>query len=238
MSTASDPATYDDVSEVWWNGSVRWIQTLANMVPARLRYFDRFVSDWRDLDVLDVGCAGGFLAETVARRASRVAGIDPASRVIAAARTHAAEQGLDVDYRVGSGEALPWPDVSFDVVTCVDVLEHVGDLDRVLSEVARVLRPGGWFLFDTINRNWLSAFLVVTAAERVIRLLPKGAHDPKLFIKPDELRRKLAALGLETMPFEGLGPTGITWRGELTFGRLPTTLAIYVGAARFDRRHR
>ena len=126
MSTANDPALYNAVSNDWWDGSVRWVRTLANMVPARLRHFDRVVPDWAGLDVLDVGCAGGFLTETLVRRGARVSGIDPAGDAIAAARAHAAQDGLAVDYRVGIGEALPWADASFDVVTCVDVLEHVG----------------------------------------------------------------------------------------------------------------
>jgi 2-polyprenyl-6-hydroxyphenyl methylase/3-demethylubiquinone-9 3-methyltransferase len=166
MSTASDPTIYDSVSSAWWTGSVGWVRTLANLVPARLRYFDRIIPHWRDLDVLDVGCAGGFLTEALARRGARVSGIDPAGEVVAAAREHAAGEGLAVDYVVGGGEALPWQDASFDVVTCVDVLEHVRDLDEVLGEVARVLRPDGWFLFDTINRNLLSRLLVISARPR------------------------------------------------------------------------
>jgi len=172
------------------------------------------------------------LTEAITARGARVSGIDPAKDTIAAARRHAAGEGLSIDYREGVGEALPWPDASFDVVTCVDVLEHVDDLDMVLSEAARVLRPGGWFLFDTINRNPLSAFLVITVAERMLRLLPRGAHDPELFIRPVELRQKLETLGFDVMPFQGLGPNGLTRNADLTFGSLPTTLVIYVGAAR------
>lgn len=232
MSTARDPALYDAVSSAWWSGSVRWVRTLANMVPARLRHFDQVIPDWRGLDVLDVGCAGGFFSEALARRGARVSGIDPAGDAISAACAHATSEGLSVDYRVGIGEALPWADASFDVVTCVDVLEHIGDVDAALAEAARVLRPGGLFLFDTINRNPLSTFLVVTVAERILGLLPDGAHDPQLFIRPGELRRKLDAIGLEAGRFDGLGPTGLTRRGDLTFGRLPTTLVIYIGTAR------
>ncbi len=234
MSTASDPALYDTVSNEWWTGRVRWVRTLANMVPARLRHFEHVVPDWSNLDVLDVGCAGGFLTEELARRGARVSGIDPAADAVAAARAHAAREGLTVDYRVGIGESLPWPDDQFDVVTCVDVLEHVGDVDKALSEAARVLRPGGWFLFDTINRNPLASFLVITVAERILGLLPDGAHDAKLFIKPHELRGKLTAAGFSPGRFAGLGPIGLNLRGDFTFGRLPTTLVIYIGAASLD----
>ena len=234
MSTARDPTLYDCAAPDWWSGSVRWIRTLANMVPARMRYFEQVVPEWSGADVLDIGCAGGFLTEELARRGARVSGIDPAGDAIAAARSHATQEGLSIDYRLGIGEQLPWPDDSFDVVTCVDVLEHVGSVDRVLAEAARVLRPGGWLLFDTINRNPLSAFLVITMAERILGLLPDGAHDPDLFIKPRELRRKLEAAGFVVEPFAGLGPTGINRRGDFTFGRLPITLVIYIGAARLE----
>lgn len=232
MSTAQDLAIYQDAAARWWDGSIRWVRTLANMVPARLRYFDRIVPDWHGLEVLDIGCAGGFLCEALAKRGACVSGIDPAAGAIEGARAHAASSDLDVDYRVGVGEDLPWPDASFDVVACVDVLEHVRDVDTVLAEAARVLRPGGWFLFDTINRNPLSSFVVVTVAERILGLLPLGAHDPGLFIRPHELKEKLRAAGFEVGPLQGLGPTGVTRRGDLTFGRVPSTLVIYIGAAR------
>jgi len=230
-STAQALTIYEDVGAQWWDGSVRWVRTLAAMVPARLRHFERVVPDWHGLEVLDVGCAGGFLTEALAEQGARVAGVDPAASAVASARAHATATGLQIDYRVGVGEDLPWPAASFDVVTCVDVLEHVGDVDRLLVEAARVLRPGGWFLFDTINRNPLSRFVVVTLAERVLRLLPHGAHDPALFIKPDELRTKLDVLGFEVGSIDGLGPTGLTRGGDFTFGSVPTTAVIYIGAA-------
>lgn len=230
----NDLSIYDSYADAWWDGSTRWIRTLANMVPARLRYFERYVPDWSGRDVLDVGCAGGFLAETLAKKDAVVSGIDPAEKAVMAARSHAAAEGLEIDYRVGVGEKLPWPDNSFDVVTCVDVLEHVASVDDVISEVSRVLRPGGWFLFDTINRNPLASFAVVTVAERILGLLPRGAHDPALFIRPDELKRKLQARGFTATPFRGLGPTGINRRADLTFSVLPITFVIYLGAARLE----
>ena len=127
-----------------------------------------------DLAVLDLGCAGGFMAEALATRGATVTGIDPAAQAINAARAHAAEAGLEIQYDVGVGEELPYDDAAFDVVVCVDVLEHVEDLTKVLAEVARVLKPGGLFLFDTINRNRLSRFVTITVAEDILRLLPQG----------------------------------------------------------------
>jgi 2-polyprenyl-6-hydroxyphenyl methylase / 3-demethylubiquinone-9 3-methyltransferase len=130
------------------------------------------------------------------------------------------------------GEALPYDDAIFDAVVCVDVLEHVGDLNMVLEQVARTLRPGGLFLFDTINRNPLARLATITIAEDVLRLLPRGTHDPAMFIKPRELQRALQGAGLVPGPITGLGPRGINRRGDLIFGPLPLTAVLYMGTAR------
>ncbi|UWR22016.1 bifunctional 2-polyprenyl-6-hydroxyphenol methylase/3-demethylubiquinol 3-O-methyltransferase UbiG [Sulfitobacter sp. S190] len=221
---------YDDVAANWWSDDIRWVRTLKNMVPGRLSWFDTKI-DWAGKRVLDLGCAGGFMAEALAERGATVTGIDPARDAIEAARTHAASEGHAITYDVGVGEALPYDDDSFDAVVCVDVLEHVQDLDQVNREVARVLVPGGRYLFDTINRNPLARLATITMAEDVLRLLPKGTHDPQMFIKPDELRASLRAAGFTPETFTGLGPRGVNRRGDLTFGRLPMTGIIYMGTA-------
>jgi len=164
--------------------------------------------------------------------ARRVTGIDPAAGAVAAARQHAQTAGYGITYDVGVGEALLYKDAAFDAVVCVDVLEHVTDLTVVLAEVARVLRPGGLFLFDTVNRNPIARFATITVAEDLLRLLPRVTHDPALFIKPAELRRGLTDAGLVPGPFTGLGPRGLNRRGELSFGRLPLTTILYMGTAR------
>jgi 2-polyprenyl-6-hydroxyphenyl methylase/3-demethylubiquinone-9 3-methyltransferase len=226
----NDLSIYDDVAARWWSDEIRWVRTLKNMVPGRLSYFDGFV-DWQGKEVLDLGCAGGFLAEALDDRGARVTGIDPARDAIAAARAHAEAGGRTIRYDVGVGEALPYEDGAFDAVACVDVLEHVADLRRVLREVARVLRPGGRFFYDTINRNALSRLAVITAAEDVLRLLPKGTHDPEMFITPAELRAAMVAAGLEPEAETGLGPRGVNRRGDPVFGRLPIKAVIYMGVA-------
>jgi 2-polyprenyl-6-hydroxyphenyl methylase/3-demethylubiquinone-9 3-methyltransferase len=222
-------AIYDDVAAQWWSDDIRWVRTLKNMVPGRLRYFDKLI-DWREKAVLDLGCAGGFMAEALDDRGAHVVGIDPAEEAIIAARSHA--QGRDIVYDVGVGEALPYHDGRFDAVVCVDVLEHVSDLNRVLRETTRVLKPGGLFLFDTINRNPLARFATITVAEDLLGLLPKGTHDPAMFIKPDELIQGLIEAGLVAGPLTGLGPRGINRRGDLTFGQLPLKAVIFMGSAR------
>lgn len=227
----NDLTIYDKVADRWWSDDIRWVRTLKNLVPGRLSWFDGHI-DWAAKEVLDLGCAGGFMAEAMARRGAVVTGIDPAAEAIAAARAHARAAGLRIGYGVGVGEALPYADAAFDAVVCVDVLEHVADLQKVLAEVARVLRPGGLFLFDTINRNPLARLAVVTVAEDILRLLPRGTHDPALFIRPGELRAGLTGAGLVPGPITGLGPRGVNRRLDLTFGRLPLTAILYMGVAR------
>jgi 2-polyprenyl-6-hydroxyphenyl methylase / 3-demethylubiquinone-9 3-methyltransferase len=222
---------YDEAACSWWTEEIRWIRTLHNMVPARLAYFDR-LTDWTGKAVLDLGCAGGFMAEAICDRGARVSGIDPSQRAISAAIAHATMTGRAINYTVGVGEALPYESASHDIVVCVDVLEHVKSVPRILAEVARVLRPDGLFLFDTINRNPLATFAAVTLAEKVLRILPRGAHDPARFIRPSDLRSNLHAAGLRVGRFVGLGPTGLNLRGDLTFGMLPSTAIIYMGTAR------
>lgn len=227
----NDLTIYDKTADRWWSDEIRWVRTLKNLVPGRLAWFDRHI-DWRNKAVLDLGCAGGFMAEALAARGAQVTGIDPATDAIEAARTHARTGGLQIAYEVGVGEALPYDTSSFDAVVCVDVLEHVTDLHKVLSEVFRTLRPGGVFLFDTINRNLLARLATITIAEDVLRLLPQGTHDPALFIRPRDLRTALQGAGLVPGPITGLGPRGINRRMDLTFGQVPSTAIVYMGIAR------
>ncbi|MEO0370334.1 MAG: bifunctional 2-polyprenyl-6-hydroxyphenol methylase/3-demethylubiquinol 3-O-methyltransferase UbiG [Pseudomonadota bacterium] len=226
----NDLTIYDDVAEQWWSDDIKWVRTLKSMVPGRLRWFDRQF-DWAGKRVLDLGCAGGFMAEALDDRGAQVTGIDPAEQAIIAARQHAEREGRTIGYDVGVGEALPYSDARFDAVVCVDVLEHVADLNQVLREVTRVLVPGGRFMFDTINRNPISRLAVITMAEDVLRLLPKGTHDPEMFIKPAELRAAMERAGLTPGPTTGLGPRGINRRGDFTFGPLPLQAVIYMGVA-------
>lgn len=228
----NDLTIYDKVADVWWaEQRPKWVRTLHNMVPGRLTWFDRFV-EWPGKAVLDVGCAGGFMAEALDARGASVTGIDPAAEAIAAAQHHAQETGRTIRYDVGVGEALPYDDASFDSVVCVDVLEHVTSVPQTLAEIARVLKPGGAFCYDTINRNPLSRLATITMAEDVLRLLPKGTHDPALFIKPAELRAMLEVAGLKPGETTGLGPVGLNRRLDPTFGRLPLKTVIYMGIAR------
>ena len=229
----NDLSIYDTYAEHWWDGSQRWLRTLKNLVPARLKYFDQ-VANWPGKNVLDLGCGGGFMSEALATRGANVIGIDPAEKAIAIAQSHAAPQNLTICYLPGMGEKLPMADESMDYVVCVDVIEHVVDLDQVISEARRVLRPGGTFLFDTINRTWLATLVVVFFGERIFRILPAGTHDPAKFIKPKELAAKLVTRGFTVSNFVGLGPCGLNSKLDFEFRTLPSTSIMYMGHATLD----
>jgi 2-polyprenyl-6-hydroxyphenyl methylase / 3-demethylubiquinone-9 3-methyltransferase len=227
----NDLSIYRTYAPNWWDGSQRFLRLLHNLVPARLAHFDGIIGDWRGKTVLDLGCGGGFMAEALARRGAKVVGVDPSEAAIRAAQAHAESEGLTIDYKAGTGESIPLGDRSVDCVVCVDVLEHVADLDRVLDEIARVLKPDGQLLFDTINRTPLAALVIVHLGEPVLRLLPRGTHDPAKFIRPAELRAKLTARGFAVGTLVGLGPRGINRRFDFTFGRLPGLQIMYMGHA-------
>ena len=227
----NDQSMYRTYAAEWWTGRHRWLRTMHNLVRPRLKYFDRIVKDWRGKSVLDLGCGGGFMAEALTRKGARVIGIDPSAPAIEAARKHAEATRLSIDYRAASGEHLPVPDGSLDCVVVVDVLVHVADPAIVLDEVHRVLKPGGLVLFDTLNRTVLAAFAFVFLGEVVLRIGPRGTHDPQKFIKPLELRAMLLRKGFDVGAMAGLGPSGLNRRFDITFARLPTMSLMYMGYA-------
>jgi 2-polyprenyl-6-hydroxyphenyl methylase/3-demethylubiquinone-9 3-methyltransferase len=167
----------------------------------------------------------------MAEHGADVIGVDPALPAIEAARHHAADRRLRIAYEAGRAEAIPLADASVDRVVCVDVLEHVDDLRQCCKEIARVLKPGGLLLFDTINRTRLARWIVIGLYERVLRVAPRGTHDPDKLIRPGELRRHLEAVGLACGRFVGLGPLGFTWRGDPVFSRWPALAMNYMGTA-------
>lgn len=148
--------------------------------------------------MLDVGCGGGLLAEEFARIGCRVTGVDPSSPSLDTARAHASAAGLDIDYRGASGERLPFDDGAFAAVYCCDVLEHVDDVGTTISEIARVLEPGGVFLYDTINRTVRSRVVLIGLMQdwNATRCMEPNLHDWSMFIKPPELRAHLERAGL------------------------------------------
>ena len=230
-SRAEDVAIYEAQGPTWWTSDRYLVRGLRALVKPRMKWFTQTAGAWKGLRVLDLGCGGGFMSEAMAREGATVVGVDPAVRALEAARAHAAEQRLRIQYRAGHAEAIPLPDASMDRVVCVDVLEHVDDLGQCCREIARVLKPGGLLLFDTINRTRLSRWIVIGLYERLLRMAPHGTHDFHKLIRPDELRRHLESAGLTCGSFVGLGPIGLNWRGDPVFSRLPFLGINYMGTA-------
>jgi 2-polyprenyl-6-hydroxyphenyl methylase/3-demethylubiquinone-9 3-methyltransferase len=224
---------YELSAQEWWNDRDGPMAPLHWMTPVRFDYFARAAGSLAGRDVLDLGCGGGLLAERFATAGARVVGIDPLTACCRAAATHARAAALPIRYVQMAGERLALADNSFDVAVAADVLEHVNDLPRVIAEVGRVLRPGGTFVFDTINRTWLSRLVLVWLGERVLKVVPCGTHDPARFIRPAELRARLTAAGMRLRQTRGLGPVG-WWGGRVRFGRLPCTWLSYLGWASKD----
>ncbi|MBM7805031.1 ubiquinone biosynthesis O-methyltransferase [Geodermatophilus bullaregiensis] len=160
-----DNDVYNRHAAGWWDEDEPLNLLHGSVTPARFGYFvavlHRLGRDPSGLRALDIGCGGGFLAEEFARLECRVVGVDPSVPSLETARRHAAQSGLEIDYRVGSGEDLPVQGGEFDLAYCCDVLEHVTDLNQVIRETARALKPGGIHLFDTVNRTWASKLLAI-----------------------------------------------------------------------------
>jgi 2-polyprenyl-6-hydroxyphenyl methylase/3-demethylubiquinone-9 3-methyltransferase len=208
-----DNRLYDALADSWWD-EAGCLHVLRGLNTARFGFLRRVLVEELGLDVrgrktLDVGCGGGLLAEELARLGCEVTGIDPSAPSLEAARAHARTAGLDIDYRQAPGEHIPFPDAAFDVVYCCDVLEHVENLRQVIAEISRVLKPGGIFLYDTINRTWKSKLVVIELFQEWdwTSFMPPHLHDWRMFIKPDELISVMAAAGLESRGLTGFAPS-------------------------------
>lgn len=202
-------AFYDQQAVQWWSETAT-IFPLSKLNPLRFEYFDRFILNWQGLRVLDVGCGGGYTCEFLAQRGARVTGMDPSVACIEVAKSHAEEMGLTIDYHVGLGETLPFEDDSFDVVVCVDVLEHVQSVAATVTEISRVMQPGGLFCFDTINRTWQSRWLMIWLLEDVLRQIPRGIHDWHQFVPPEELHHLLTQAEFSQLTLQGFDLFGRT----------------------------
>ena len=195
-----------DIGSFQQHGSAFWdvqgpYRTLHQINPARLQFVERFV-DLRGLRVLDVGCGGGILSEALAERGASVLGIDLAESALQAAEAHRAGQA--VEYRLESSRETAARGEVFDVVTCMEMLEHVADPAAVLRDIHALLKPGGWAFFSTINRTLKARLGAVYAAEYLLRLVPQGTHQYDWFIKPAELSRMAERAGLAPVAFCGM----------------------------------
>ena len=194
---------FDDLAQRWWDprGPQKALHALN---PARLGYVAERVQ-LRDAAVLDVGCGGGLLSEALAQAGAKVTAIDLAPNLLKVARLHGLESGIKVDYREMPVEALAeQAPASFDAITCMEMLEHVPEPASIIEACAKLLKPGGRLFLSTLNRTPAAFALAIVGAEYVARVLPKGTHQYRDFIKPSELAKWLRDAGLELEDVSGL----------------------------------
>lgn len=211
----ADPAELAKFSELahrWWDPESEF-RPLHQINPLRLDWIDQQVA-LSGKQVLDVGCGGGILSDSMARKGAQVLGIDLASKALKVAQLHALEaETPNVSYREVSAEALAAERPgSFDVVTCMEMLEHVPDPASVVQACATLVKPGGWVFFSTINRNPKSFLFAIVGAEYVLQMLPKGTHEYAKFIRPSELASYCRAAGLDLQGMRGMEYNPLTRR--------------------------
>ncbi len=207
-----DPAELNKFNELahrWWDPNSEF-KPLHDINPLRLEYIDSLIG----LDgkrVLDVGCGGGILAEAMTSRGADVTGIDLGDKGLKVAQIHLLESGLSVEYRHVSAEELAQEQPGrYDIVTCMEMLEHVPDPAITVRACAELVRPGGWCVFATINRTAKAYLFAIIGAEYVLKLLPKGTHDYSKLIRPSELARDCRSAGLEAQTTIGMSYNPVT----------------------------
>jgi len=203
-------AKFSELAHRWWDTESEF-RPLHQINPLRLDWIDG-LARLKGKRVVDIGCGGGILSDSMARRGARVLGIDLASKSLKVAELHALEAGTqDVDYREVAAETLATEQPgAFDVVTCMEMLEHVPQPASIVHACAALTAPGGWVFFSTINRNAKAFAFAIVGAEHVLKLLPKGTHEYAKFIRPSELAQWCRDAGLEFVDTRGMEYNPIT----------------------------
>jgi 2-polyprenyl-6-hydroxyphenyl methylase/3-demethylubiquinone-9 3-methyltransferase len=208
MNTNVDPRELDKFAVLaarWWDRDSEF-KPLHDINPLRLKYIESRAQGLSGKKVLDVGCGGGILSESMARSGASVTGIDMSNEPLNVARLHLYESGVKVDYQQITAEALANSAAgSFDIVTCMEMLEHVPNPASVIQACQRLVKPNGHVFFSTLNRNLKAYLLAVVGAEYVLQLLPKGTHDYAKFIQPSELAAWAEQADLTVKNFTGIG---------------------------------
>jgi 2-polyprenyl-6-hydroxyphenyl methylase/3-demethylubiquinone-9 3-methyltransferase len=201
---AAEIAKFQALAARWWDPESEF-RPLHQINALRLGWIERLAGSLAGRSAIDVGCGGGILAEAMARQGAHVTGIDLADKALKVAELHGLESGVQVRYEKIAAEAMAEREpAAFDVVTCMEMLEHVPDPASTVAACARMARPGGWLFFSTLNRNPKSFLFAIIGAEYVLKLLPRGTHEFEKFIKPSELMTAARRAGLEEAAMTGL----------------------------------
>ncbi len=213
LQTNVDPAEIDKFQSIasrWWDRESEF-KTLHEINPLRVTYIEKQAQGVEGKKILDVGCGGGILAEALANKGAQVTGIDVAELSLKVAKMHLHESGLEVDYQLTTVEDFAQQHAArFDIVTCLEILEHVPDPASIVASASRLLKPDGLLCLSTLNRNPKSFALAILGAEYILRMLPRGTHEYKKFIKPSELAATLRANGMQLRDITGISYNPIT----------------------------
>ena len=211
-------AKFEALASRWWDPNSEF-KPLHDINPLRLNYIEQHCGGLAGKKVIDVGCGGGLLSEGMARRGAEVTGIDMGEAPLTVAKLHLYESQQTVDYQQSTAEAFAdsYPE-QYDVVTCLEMLEHVPDPSSVIAACAKLVKPGGQLFFSTINRNAKAYTFAIIGAEYLLKMLPKGTHEYQKFIKPSELQQYSLEAGLEFEDIIGLHFNPITQRYWLAPG--------------------
>jgi 2-polyprenyl-6-hydroxyphenyl methylase/3-demethylubiquinone-9 3-methyltransferase len=194
----------------WWDTESEF-KTLHDINPIRVQYIEDQCCGLEGKQVLDIGCGGGILSEAMAAKGAKVTGIDMAEQSLEVARLHLLESGFQIDYQQSTAESFAEQNAEqFDVVTCLEMLEHVPDPSSIIQAAAKMLKPDGCLVLSTLNRNPKSYLLAIVAAEYVMKMLPKGTHEYSKFVKPSELARAARLSGLEVTDITGMSYSPLT----------------------------
>jgi 2-polyprenyl-6-hydroxyphenyl methylase/3-demethylubiquinone-9 3-methyltransferase len=211
----AEVAKFDGLAARWWDPEGEFAPLHA-LNPLRLRFIREAV-DLRGARVLDVGCGGGILSESLAAAGAEVTGIDAASEALAVARLHLHESGVSVDYQHITAEAFAEThEGHFDVITCMELLEHVPEPDSVIAACSRMLTPGGHLYLSTLNRRPMAWVQAILGAEFILGMLPKGTHDYARFIRPAELAASCREYSISPMRMRGMSYNPLNKRFDLT----------------------
>ena len=224
---AQEIAKFEALAHKWWDKNSEF-KPLHDINPLRANYIDQH-SSVAGKKLVDVGCGGGILSEAMAQRGATVTGIDMGETPLSVARLHSLESGLNIDYQQITAEQLAEENAeTYDIVTCLEMLEHVPNPSSIIQACAKLCKPGGHLFFSTLNRNPKSYLLSIIGAEYILKMLPKGTHDYSKFIKPSELANAVREAGLTMNHMTGMTYNPITKQYKLKEGDVDVNYLVHV----------
>lgn len=227
--TSIDPdevEQFSRIAEEWWDESGKF-KPLHDINPTRIGYIKQHICEHfgKDVDsirpfsglkLLDIGCGGGLICEPMTRLGADVSGVDASEKNIKTAALHAEQSGLEIDYRASTAESLVENKEQFDVVLALEIIEHVVDPDAFIASCSNLVKPDGVLIMSTINRTAKSYAMAIIGAEYILRLMPRGTHDWKKFVKPSEMRRAMESSGLEIVNTSGMVMNPLKWEWRIS----------------------